>query len=87
MGPRRVRPIEALEDARLGFGRDTAATVADGERVAAFRALEIDPHGGARGCESHRVVEQVHDQPPDQLFVAGHGRRRDGSRLDRHFPG
>ena len=71
--PRRVGPVEALEDALEVPLRDADALVADGDLHLAVAAAGADRHPGADRAVGHRVVDQV-DQRRDQLgLAAAHG--------------
>src|SRR5581483_6363895 len=62
---------EAFEDMRHGVGRDADAGVGDAEADAVGGGVERGGDAAAAGGVADRVIEQVDDQPAQQLLVAG----------------
>ena len=74
--PRRVRSLtERLEHRVAVLGRNAGALVLHGDDGTVLRRLDADPHACRRGRVSHRVREEVLDDPLELARVDRHDHR------------
>src|ERR1044072_5695340 len=70
MGARPVPTVETLEDVRLRCVGNAHARILYADRVKVRGATKLNADSTIGGRVFDRVVEQVEDHPPDQIFIA-----------------